>query len=94
MLDQSVDFPRDRLLEQIKRLLVAISFTQPLGIDDQLSEAGLNSIDMVKFMLAIEAEFDFMIPAPDMIQENFQSISTIEAMVRRVPSSNCSALNL
>jgi acyl carrier protein len=84
MLDQSVDFPRDRLLEQIKRLLVAISFTQPVGIDDQLSEAGLNSIDMVKFMLAIEAEFDFMIPPPDMIPENFQSISTIEAMIRRV----------
>jgi acyl carrier protein len=84
MPDQIADFPRDRALERIKKLLVAIPSTRPIGIDDQLSDAGLNSIDMVNLMLAIEAEFDFTIPTPDITPENFKSISTIEILIRRV----------
>jgi acyl carrier protein len=88
MLGQNADFPRELMLEQIKNLLVAISFTRPVGIDDRLSDAGLNSIDMVNLLLAIEAQFDFTIPAGDITPDSFRSISTIEALIRRVHPRN------
>jgi acyl carrier protein len=84
MPDQIGGIPRDRVLERIQNLLVAIPLARSIGIDGQLSEAGLNSIDMVNLMIAIEAEFDFTIPALDITPENFKSISTIETLIRRI----------
>jgi acyl carrier protein len=38
-------------------------------------------VDMVKLMLAVEAEFDFTIPQAEITPENFQSVTTLEQMV-------------
>ena len=53
-------------------------------MDRRLTDAGLTSIDMVNLMLAIEAEFDIMIPASDITPANFRSISTIEALIVKI----------
>jgi acyl carrier protein len=53
-------------------------------VDDQLSEAGLSSLDMVNLMLAVEAEFHITIQASDITPANFRSISTIEVLVTRI----------
>ena len=76
--------PSDRLFALVRQILVKNSITRPLSIDDQLTEAGLSSIDMVNLMLAIEAEFDIMIPAPEIAPANFRSIATIEALIVRI----------
>lgn len=57
------------------------------GADMPLSEAGLTSVDLVSLMLAIEAEFDIMIPAPYLNADNFRSIETIAHMVETVRGS-------
>jgi acyl carrier protein len=55
-----------------------------LSIDGDLIEIGMTSVDMVNLMLAVEAEFDVMIPPADITPENFRSIATIEALVCRL----------
>jgi acyl carrier protein len=84
MLDRGTDLARDRLLALVKQILAANSIIRPVSIDDQLTEAGLASIDMVNLMLAVEAEFDVMIPASEITPANFRSISTIEALIVRI----------
>jgi acyl carrier protein len=68
----------------VEEMLAKNAVTRPVSVDDQLSEAGLSSLDMVNLMLAVEAEFDIMIPASDISPANFRSISTIEALVTRI----------
>ena len=55
----------------------------PLIFDDQLIEAGLAFIDVVNLMLAVEPEFDVMIPAFEITPAKFRSISTIEGVNRQ-----------
>ena len=84
MPDQSTALLRDRLVELVKELLAKHSITRPVSVDEQLTQAGLSSIDMVNLMLAVEAEFNIMIPATDITPANFRSISTIEALIARI----------
>jgi acyl carrier protein len=49
-----------------------------------LSDAGLTSMDAVRLMLAIEAEFALAIPDAELTPENFASIETIKAMIERL----------
>lgn len=65
--------------------VAASNLTKPdFGIGEVLSEVGLTSVDLVSLMLAVEAEFDIMIPAPYLNAENFKSIDTIASMVEKV----------
>jgi acyl carrier protein len=84
MLDRDAGLPRGRLLALVRQILAKNSITRPVSIDDQLTEAGLSSIDMVNLMLAVEAEFDLMIPASEITPANFRSISTIESLIVRI----------
>lgn len=58
-----------------------------IGSDERLVDAGLTSMDMVNLMLAVEAEFDLMIPPDEITPANFRSIATIESMVERVSNN-------
>ena len=80
----STGLPRDRLIELVMQMLSKNSITRAPSLHDQLSEAGLTSLDMVNLMIAVEAEFDITIPASDITPANFRSISTIEALIVRI----------
>jgi len=84
MLEQRTALPRDRLLKLVSQILGKNSITRPVSIDDELTQTGLSSIDMVNLMLAVEAEFDMMIPAFEITPENFRSILSIEALIVRI----------
>jgi acyl carrier protein len=92
LLDKDTGLPRNRLLALIRQILDKHSIARPVSIDDQLTEAGLSSIDMVDLMLAIEAEFDVMVPASDITPANFRSVSSIEALIVRITSADHSAM--
>jgi len=76
--------PSDWLLALVTQILTNNGITRFVSLDDPLTEAGLSSIDMVNLMLAIEAEFDLMIPASEITPANFRSISTIERLILRL----------
>ncbi|MBV9862638.1 MAG: acyl carrier protein [Alphaproteobacteria bacterium] len=84
MHDRKVRRPRERLIEIVQRMLAKNAVARPVSIGDQLSAAGLSSMDMVNLMLAVETEFDIMIPPTDITPQNFHSIATIEALVLRL----------
>jgi acyl carrier protein len=53
-------------------------------INADLREAGLTSVAAVRLMLEVEAAFDVAIPDAELTPENFASVATIEALVRRL----------
>ena len=55
--------------------------TVDLHPESRLVDIGLSSMDMVALMLKVEAEFDFIIPQPQISPENFQSVKTLELMI-------------
>jgi acyl carrier protein len=73
--------PTDRVAGIVREILERRGVSRNILPDDDLREAGLNSLDMVNLMLAVEAEFDLKIPDADMTLRNFRSISAIEALV-------------
>jgi len=84
MLEQRTALPRDRLLKLVSQILGKNSITRPVSIDDELTQTGLSSIDMVNLMLAVEAEFDIIIPDFEITPKNFRSILSIEALIVRI----------
>src|SRR5262245_32388180 len=74
-------FIRERVLGLVRDILERRSVGREILDDDDLRDAGLNSLDMVNLMLAVEAEFDLKIPDADMTLRNFRSVSAIDALV-------------
>ena len=80
--------PRERLIDLIRQILGPPAASRPLPIDARLSELGMSSIKMVNLMLAIEVEFDLTIPQAEITPDNFQSIASVEGLVRRLGTSS------
>ena len=72
---------RDRVVSLVKGILVENEITSDIVPGARLVDVGLTSVDMVKLMLGVEAEFDFTIPQDQITPENFQSVDTLERMV-------------
>ena len=60
-----------------------------MPINARLSELGMSSIKMVNLMLAIEVEFNLTIPQAEITPDNFESIVSVEQLVRRLSASSC-----
>jgi acyl carrier protein len=75
---------RERVIELALQILGQQSTTRRLPVDVPLRDLGMNSMQMVNLMLAVEAAFDLTIPESEIKPENFLSIATIEALVLRL----------
>jgi acyl carrier protein len=70
----------------VRRLLAPeaeAAIPDPIPATTPLIDLGITSLKMVNLMLAIESEFDIMLPASDITPENFRSLASIEALVIR-----------
>jgi acyl carrier protein len=77
----------NRLISLVKQVSgSAAVFPSPFPVNTQLSDLGVTSLKMVNLMLAVEVEFDIAIPQSDITPENFQSVDSIQALVRRILS--------
>jgi acyl carrier protein len=75
---------KDRLVGLVEQLLgTDAAMPRPFPLDQQLSDLGLTSLKMVNLMLAVEMEFDIMIPQADITPENFQNLGAIARLVSR-----------
>jgi acyl carrier protein len=72
---------QDRVLALVKTIIAQNSIPADVQPESRLVDAGLTSMDMVKLMLDVEAEFDFTIPQAEITPENFQSVKTLELMI-------------
>lgn len=71
----------ERVVALVHQFLAKRSINRPVGADEDLTAAGLSSLDIVNLMLSIEVEFDVKIPDQDMTPSNFRSIARIDALV-------------
>jgi acyl carrier protein len=81
VLDRTNPCSTERVVALVRRLLAKRSIDLPGGHDDDLTESGLSSLDIVNLMLSVEAEFDIKIPDREMTPTNFRSISRIDSLV-------------
>lgn len=72
---------RGRLLALVTTILRESSIVVDVSPASRLFDTGLTSMDMVKLMLEIEAEFDLTIPQADITPKNFETVDTIERMI-------------
>jgi acyl carrier protein len=71
-------------IAQIVHGLLAKRAGAVVGPDQNLTDAGLTSLDMVGLMLAIEDAFEIEIPQRRMTPANFRTIAAIEKLVGSV----------
>ncbi len=83
---------RERLIGLVRRILGAPAASRPLPIDARLSDLGMSSLKMVSLMLAIEAEFDVVIPQSEITPEQFESIGSVETLLEKLSPSASGAL--
>ena len=58
--------------------------SRPLGPDDDLQAAGVDSMAMLKILVHIEAEYGFWMPDADLREEHLRSVRTLARYVARV----------
>jgi acyl carrier protein len=78
----------DRVNAVVQKLLTERSIKRSVNPEDDLRDAGLTSMDMVNLVLAVESEFDLMIPEISITPANFRSVAAISSLVgtlRRQP---------
>lgn len=72
----------------VERILERPPGAAPLPTEVRLNELGMSSMKMINLMLAIEVEFDLAIPQADITPDNFDSIASVEALLRRLLGSS------
>ncbi len=79
----------DRLIRLVGQLLgTTAAIPDPFPLNERLSDLGITSLKMVNLMLAIELEFDILIPQAEITPENFHSLATVKSLVERSLGSN------
>jgi acyl carrier protein len=84
MSDAAVFLGRAQIAAIVDGLLTRKKIATGVGIDEDLHDRGLTSLDMVNLMLAVEDEFGIEIPQREMTPDNFRTIAAIERLVGRV----------
>jgi acyl carrier protein len=75
---------RTQITAIVEALVAKRAGPTPVTADQNLTDAGLTSLDMVGLMLAIEDTFDIEIPQRRMTPANFRTIVAIEAVIANV----------
>lgn len=81
MSDRTSHSAVDRVIAVVQRLLTQRSIRRSVDPADDLRDAGLTSMDMVNLVLAVESEFDLLIPEVSITPANFRSVAAISSLV-------------
>ncbi len=84
MLDGATQPRLDKVTDVVTGILAKHAVKGPLSTAAELSKLGMTSIDMVELMLAVEAEFDLMIPPAEITTENFRTIASIDGLIGKL----------
>jgi acyl carrier protein len=81
MAERSSNSAAERVISVVQRLLTQRSISRTVAPADDLRDAGLTSMDMVNLVLAVETEFDVMIPESRITPANFRSVAAISSLL-------------
>jgi acyl carrier protein len=76
--------PEERIVSVLQRLLAEGPLKGFPGAEVNLREFGLNSLDIINFVIALEAEFDLAIPENDITPANILTLSAITSLITRL----------
>ena len=83
----------DARLARVTTIVVSIARLHAVSCDfaptDSLVDGGMTSVAMVELMLAVEREFDLMIPDKELSADNFLSIAALDALLARLDANSC-----
>jgi acyl carrier protein len=71
----------ERVTAVVQKLLTQRLINRIVDRADDLRDAGLTSMDMVNLVLAVESEFDLMVPESSITPANFRSVDAISHLV-------------
>ncbi|MBO5883574.1 MAG: acyl carrier protein [Clostridia bacterium] len=71
----------EKLISILSELHPEVNFEITEGLID---EGILDSLDIVKIVTAIDSEFDVLIPAEEIVPENFNSAKALMELVERL----------
>lgn len=74
----------DRTMALAQKIGAHHALKRDFKVNDALVDVGLSSLDLVNLMVAVEAEFDIMIPAACLSPKYFYSIETISRLIEMV----------
>ncbi len=74
----------ERVAKIVAGLLPDRARTNPIGNDEPLTTAGLNSLGMVNLLLEIEANFNITVPASLVVPKSFRSIHSIARLIESI----------
>lgn len=80
--------PKDHVVDIVRDILARRSIDRAVQDEEDLREVGLNSLDLVNLMLAVESELDLKIPESEMTLRNFRSIAAIRGLVAALLDTN------
>jgi acyl carrier protein len=83
LIDQPTQETSDRLLAIVERTLGAPA-TGSIPVDQPLNEWGMTSMKMLFLVLAVESEFGITIDQAEITPANFQSLTSIGALIDRL----------
>jgi acyl carrier protein len=75
---------RGQIAEIVEMMLAKRVGFVSVAADQNLSEAGLTSLDMVNLMFAVEDAFEIEIPQRRMTPANFRTVAAIAQLVSNV----------
>lgn len=79
------------LLEKIRSIVLSnaiLEVSEQLGNNDNLLEAGLDSLQMIRIIVALEREFDFEFSDEDLVIGNFSTIGNIAESMETILKCN------
>jgi acyl carrier protein len=79
-----LDIARTKIYAIVHDLLKRRELPPAVGVDQSLRDAGLQSMDLVVVMLAIEDEFGVEIPRSHLTVDNFRTVRSIEQMIGEI----------
>lgn len=81
MSDANAQSVEKRIAGLVQRLLAEHSIDRVAAPEEDLRLVGLSSLDMVSLVLAVEDEFELMVPEGNIMPSNFKSITSISRLV-------------
>ena len=75
------------MLQTLKKILfqelIFVDDPAAFGADDDLLEAGLDSMAIMRLVLFIEDEFDVVLPDDELTPDNLRTLNRLEAWIKR-----------
>jgi len=83
-MDNSISSLEQRVATVVERLFQDRSIGRLVRSEDNLSEVGLASLDLVKLVVLVEDEFDLLLPMSEITPGNFRSIASISRLMAKM----------